>query len=175
MSVRSAPNALQRCRWRGCRWRTARALASALVVSGAGPAQAAPRPELPGLVFRFDAGSSLFASPGVGSQGELYIGSGDGYVHALESDGSYRWSYTLRGRVVAPPVLDAATGRLFVATSEARLYALEHDASLRWVFPLPVAPQSELVLTPKGTLLFVGTDEHPVSYTHLTLPTNREV
>jgi len=88
------------------------------------------------------------------------VGSGDGYVHALNPDGSYRWSYTVKGRIVAPAVEEATSGRVFIATSEARLYALEPDSHLRWVFPLPVAPKSELALTSKGTLLFVGQDDH---------------
>jgi putative pyrroloquinoline-quinone binding quinoprotein len=111
-------------------------------------------------VFKFSAGATLFAPPGVGQDGSLYVGSGDGYVHALWADGSFRWSYTVKGRVLAPPVEEAGSGRVFVVTSEARLYALESDSHLRWVFPLPIAPKTELVLTPKGTLLFVGQDDY---------------
>ena len=111
-------------------------------------------------VFRFGAGSDMFVRPGVGQDGGLYVGSGDGYVHALWPDGSYRWSYTVKGRVAAPPVEEPSTRRVFVGTSEARLYALEPDARLRWVFPLPVPPKSEMTLTPKGTLLFVGQDDY---------------
>jgi hypothetical protein len=123
----------------------------------AGPASGA---EPPRTLFRFSASATLFARPGVGRDGSIYVGSGDGYVHALAPDGSFRWSYTVKGRVVAPPIEDASTGRVFVATSEARLYALEADSHLRWVFPLPVAAKTELSLTPKGTLLFVGQDDH---------------
>lgn len=125
------------------------------LVAKATGARAEPR-----VAFRFSASSTLFARPGVGRDGSVYVGSGDGYVHALAPDGSFRWSYTLKGRVAAPPVEDPSTGRVFVATSDARLYALESDSHLRWVFPLPVAAKSELGLTPKGTLLFVGQDEH---------------
>ena len=120
-------------------------------------AAAAPEPR---VAFHFSASSSLFARPGLGHDGSVYVGSGDGYVHALGPDGSFRWSFTVKGRVVAPPVEEAGNGRVFVATSDARLYALETDSHLRWVFPLPVAPKSELALTPKGTLLFVGLDDH---------------
>jgi len=128
--------------------------AFALLVRGA---LAAPEPR---VVFHFSASSTLFARPGVGHDGSVYVGSGDGYVHALGPDGSFRWSYTVKGRVVAPPVEEASSGRVFVATSESRLYALEPDSHLRWVFPLPVPPKSELVLTPKGSLLFVGQDDY---------------
>jgi hypothetical protein len=122
-------------------------------------AEAAPR-VAPLEVFRFSAASALFAPPGVGRAGSVYVGSGEGYVHALAHDGGYRWSYTVKGRIVAAPIEEPSTGRVFVATSEARLYALEADSHLRWVFPLPVAPKSELALTPKGTLLFVGKDDY---------------
>jgi hypothetical protein len=122
-------------------------------------AEAAPR-VAPLELFRFSAASALFAPPGVGRDGSVFVGSGEGYVHALAHDGGYRWSYTVKGRVVAAPVEEPGTGRVFIATSEARLYALEADSHLRWVFPLPVAPKGELALTPKGTLLFVGQDDY---------------
>lgn len=115
--------------------------------------------EPPRTAFRFSASATLFARPGLGQGGNIYVGSGDGYVHALRPDGAFRWSYTVKGRVVAPPVEEPRSGRVFVVTSERRLYALEADSRLRWVFPLPVAPKSELSLTAKGTLLFVGQDD----------------
>lgn len=130
-------------------------LAASALFCVAVPALAEPR-----VVFHFSTASTLFARPGVGHDGSVYVGSGDGYVHALAADGSFRWSYTVKGRVVAPPVEEPSSGRVFVATSEARLYALEPDSHLRWVFPLPVPPKSELLLTPKGSLLFVGQDDH---------------
>lgn len=137
------------------------ALAALLVVSSLAPsARATERPWAPHLAFRFSASSTLFARPGVGPAGAIYVGSGDGYVHALSSEGIYRWSYTVKGRVAAPPVEEAKSGRVFVATSEARLYALEADSHLRWVFQLPAAPKSELSLSPKGTLYFLGVDDH---------------
>ncbi len=132
-----------------------RFVAFALVAASQARAAEAPWP-----IFRFSASSTLFARPGVGREGAIYVGSGDGYVHALSPEGSFRWSYTVKGRVVAPPVEEPSSGRVFVATSEARLYALEPDSHLRWVFALPVAPKSELSLTAKGTLLFVGQDDY---------------
>jgi len=110
--------------------------------------------------FRFAAAAPLFVRPGIGRDGAVYVGSGDGYVHALGPDGAFRWSFALTGRVIAPPVEDPNTGRVFVATSDARLYALERDSHLRWMFPLPVAAKGELSLSPKGTLFFVGQDDY---------------
>lgn len=132
-------------------------LCLALPLLGAAQARAA---EPPRTLFKFSAGSALLARPAVGQGGAIYVGSADGYVHALRADGGFRWSYTVKGRVIAPPVEDPSSGRVFVATSEKRLYALEADSHLRWVFPLPAAPRGELLMTPKGTLFFVGQDDH---------------
>lgn len=147
---------------RSASWLVRLALASlfaAPLAIGSPRAEAKRRLE-PHELFRFSAGAALFAPPGVGPQGDIYVGTGDGYLHALAPDGTFRWSYTVKGRIAAPAIEDGKTGRVFVATSEARLYAFEPDARLRWVFPLPVAPKSELALTPQGTLLFVGKDDH---------------
>ncbi|HYP86684.1 MAG TPA: PQQ-binding-like beta-propeller repeat protein [Polyangiaceae bacterium] len=118
-------------------------------------AEARPSPR---MVYRFSASASLFARPGVADDGSLYVGAGDGNVHALGPDGSFRWSYTVKGRVLAPPLIEASSGHVFVATSDARLYALDGDSQLRWVLPLPAAPKTELVLTPTGILFYVGQD-----------------
>lgn len=135
-------------------------LAAAALVAAPQPAAASALLSEPYLLSRFSAGTSLFAPPGVAADGGLFVGTGDGYVHALGPDGRYRWSVTVQGRVVAAPVEEGATGRVFVVTSEARLYALERDSRLRWVSVLPAAPKSEVVLSSRGTLYFVGQDEH---------------
>ena len=139
----------------------ARLLLAALTLARVGAAHAAeaPLPE-PYLLSRFFAGAGLFAPPGVGTDGSIWIGTGDGYLHALAPDGRYRWSYTVQGRIVAAPRQDPATGRVFVATSEARLYCFEPDSRLRWTFHLPVSAKSEVALNDKGTAFFVGTDDH---------------
>ncbi len=135
-------------------------LRAVLFVSSFAVSARAEGPWAPRLEFRFSTSSTLFARPGVGPDGAVYVGSGDGYVHALSPEGIYRWSYTVKGRVVAPPVEEPKSRRVFIATSEGRLYALEADSHLRWVATLPSAPKSELSLSPKGTLYFVGVDNH---------------
>jgi outer membrane protein assembly factor BamB len=122
------------------RARLASAVALALALGGSAKGARAAIKD-PFEVFRFSAGSTLFAPPGLGRDGSVYVGSGEGYVHALSSDGRYRWSYTVQGRVVAAPVEEPTTGRVFVVTSDARLYAFEPDAHLRWVFSLPPPPE----------------------------------
>lgn len=106
--------------------------------------------------FRFHAGAPLLAPAGVGATGTICVGTADGYIHLLDPDGSFRWSYSVHGAVVRRPV---QSGELwFVATSAARIYALTQEGSLYWVFRPPSPIASELAVDTTGTTYFVGAD-----------------
>jgi hypothetical protein len=52
-------------------------------------------------------------------------------VHALQADGTFRFSYTVAGRVLGSPVV-LDDGLVLVASDKNRLYALRPDGSLAW-------------------------------------------
>ncbi|HVJ19375.1 MAG TPA: PQQ-binding-like beta-propeller repeat protein, partial [Polyangiaceae bacterium] len=90
----------------------------------------APEPVALAPLWTFHAGAPLRAGAGVG-KGGIGVGSGDGYVHALRADGAYRWSFTVKGAVVATPLVDAR-GAVYVATSSRKLHALTPAGTLGW-------------------------------------------
>ena len=121
------------------------------------PPSAAPREALfPAPRFRFDAGAPLLAPAGVAPDGMLCVGTVDGYVHALDADGSYRWSRSVSGAVARRPLF--AGEHWYIATSAERLYALTREGTLSWIFKPPSPIQSELTAGPAGTLYFVAAD-----------------
>ena len=129
--------------------------------AGRAPAASAAPSPAPALVFpaqrfRFDAGAPLVAPAGVGLDGTVCVGTVDGYVHALGSDGSYRWSRSVQGAVTHRPLF--AGDLWYIATSASRIYALTRAGTLYWVFKPPVEVSSELSADAKGTLYFVGAD-----------------
>jgi hypothetical protein len=79
-------------------------------------------------------------------------------VHALDADGSYRWSRSVTGAVARRPLFSGE--RWYIATSAERIYALTREGGLSWVFKPPSAVQSELTAGPNGTLYFVGADRY---------------
>ena len=117
----------------------------------AGAAQLVPVPR-----FHFDAGAPLAAPAGVAADGTVCVGTVDGYVHALDADGSYRWSYTVRGAVTRRPL--HVEKLWYVATSAERIYAFTEQGTLYWVFKPLSAVSSELAADSAGTLYFVGAD-----------------
>ncbi|MEO6600332.1 MAG: PQQ-binding-like beta-propeller repeat protein [Polyangiaceae bacterium] len=106
--------------------------------------------------FRFDAGAGLSAPAGVAPDGALCVGTVDGYVHSLASDGSYLWSHSVQGAVTRRPLF--AGQHWQIATSSNRIYALRPDGTLSWVFK-PLSPVvSELAGDASGALYFVAAD-----------------
>ena len=133
-------------------------LSVALPAAGAAPA---PSGASAGLVapmqrFRFDAGAPLAAAASVAPDGSVCVGTVDGYVHGLGSDGSFRWSRSVHGGVTRRPHF--AGRRWFIATSAQRIYALNRDGSLSWMFKLFSAVESELASDESGTIYFVAAD-----------------
>ena len=117
----------------------------------------APREALfPAQRFRFNAGAPLLAPAAVAPDGMLCVGTVDGYVHALNADGSYRWSRTVQGAVARRPLFSGE--RWYIATSNERIYALTREGTLSWVFKPPSPVQSELAAGPNGAVYFVGAD-----------------
>jgi outer membrane protein assembly factor BamB len=87
-------------------------------------------------VFSFDPGVPLAGPPGIAADGSLVAGTVDGYLYALRPDGSFRWSYTLRGRVVGRPGV-GSDGLILASAQRNALYALEAEGTLRWVASIP--------------------------------------
>ena len=106
--------------------------------------------------FRFHAGAALLAPAGAGSDGSVCVGTADGYVHALGSDGAFRWSHSVRGAVTRRPIL--ARQLWLIATSAERIYALTPEGTLYWVFKPPSPVASELAADATDLTYFIGAD-----------------
>jgi len=80
-------------------------------------------------------GADIEASPVIGSDGTVYIGSHDGKLYALDGDdGSVKWNFTLSSGVASAPAI-TDDGTIYVATLDGKVYALVDNgtsASERW-------------------------------------------
>ena len=64
------------------------------------------------------------ASPSIGADGTIYVGSEDGKVYAYQSSGSLKWSYETKGAVSTTPVI-GVNNIIYVASSDKALYAIQ--------------------------------------------------
>ena len=125
--------------------------------AGAAPPAASAWVSVPVQRFRFDAGAPLAAPAEVAPDGTICVGTVDGYVHGLGSDGSFLWSRSVKGAVTRRPHFIGQ--RWFIATNTQRIYALNRDGSLSWTFQLYSPVESELASDASGTLYFVAADQ----------------
>ena len=73
----------------------------------------------------------FLSSPAVASDGTIYVGGEDEALHAINRDGSPRWTFQTGDRIRAPPSI-GADGTIYVPSSDGRLYAVHPDGSERW-------------------------------------------
>lgn len=85
-------------------------------------ASAAPR-TLKGVKWHFATGDRIVSSP-VWATGNIYFGSNDGHVYALDAaSGRQRWAWRTEGPVPSTPAV--AEGRVHVLSYDGRLHTLD--------------------------------------------------
>jgi hypothetical protein len=114
-------------------------------------------PTEPNIVWRFRSAAPVTGAPAVSPAGLVYVATVEGYVHALEPDGAFRWSYGLRGIPIGSPAVDAA-GRIYVATSDQRLYALSSEGRLGWQQRSRTRFATPPIWVAPGFVYYVGRD-----------------
>jgi hypothetical protein len=106
--------------------------------------------------YRFGTGSRPAAPPALAEDGRAYVGTSEGYLHALDANGGYLWGYTLRGPVTGRPIV-GISGAVLVPTRR-RIYAIRPDGTLLWVFDSPVAVLGDLIRDSLGRYNFASED-----------------
>lgn len=109
-----------------------------------------------GVLWSFRGGAPLPAPPIVGSDGSVYLGTTEGYVHALAPDGAFRWSFTVTGPVSGQ--ISLSGGRLYAATTAGFFYVIRSDGTLGWKAELRVRPIT--AARPSGGFVFFGAADH---------------
>jgi outer membrane protein assembly factor BamB len=112
-------------------------LISALTLAAIGSAVAAQ----PGQkLWEFQTGGMVYACPGVGLDGTVYIGAWDKRVYALDgATGARKWSFATGGGVYSSPAI-GPDGTVYVGSYDAFLYALDGATGARkWAVRIPDA------------------------------------
>ncbi len=124
-----------------------------------------------GVAWRFDVGAPPAGAPAIDDAGAVYVATTDGYLHCIEPDGRFRWSYTLSSPAASGPMLlrpgAAARGRaatadpaVIVATSSGDVYALETTGAARWIYRAKVAVVTPLAIDERGQIHFGARDRN---------------
>ena len=67
------------------------------------------------------------SSPAVGGDGLIYVGSYDGHLYAINSEGVMEWRFKTGGWIDSSPVI-GDDGTLYVGSEDGNLYALNTES-----------------------------------------------
>lgn len=105
-----------------------------------------------GILWVFDSGDGIESSPSVTKNGNIYFGSFNGRLYALNPDGKELWNFRTQGPIVSSPAIDN-NGNIYFGSNDGNVYALMADGTLLWHFETegevpgsPVISQNGLVL-----------------------------
>lgn len=86
------------------------------------------------MVWKYQTNDVIISSPAVGADGTVYVGSWDGFLYALNPDGTLKWSYQTGGGIYSSPAV-SAEGVVYAGSWDGYLYALDAQGTLLWRYP----------------------------------------
>jgi outer membrane protein assembly factor BamB len=104
-------------------------------------------PQTNAVKWSFATGGAVDSTPAIDADGTIYFGSGDGYVYALNSDGTTKWSYATGSAVSSSPAI-GGDGQVYVGNEGGTLYALDSATGAEIWTKSTGAPTSSIYTSP---------------------------
>lgn len=103
-------------------------------------------------------GAPIVGNPVVDDQERTYVATSDGYLHAFERDGRFRWSYTVKGTPLGSVSLRPSDGAILIGTTARLVYAIDQSGTLKWSFRTLTPVWSGLFALNESIVVFLGHD-----------------
>ncbi len=113
-------------------------------------------------IWEFSTKGAVRSSPAIGLNGNIYIGSGDGYVYSLDgSTGTNIWKFKTSGEVWSSPAI-ASNSTVYIGSNDGNVYALNGDnGEIMWVFKTGNPVESSPAIGSNGWI-YVGSRDKRV-------------
>ncbi|MDC3335647.1 PQQ-binding-like beta-propeller repeat protein, partial [Opitutales bacterium] len=107
----------------------------------------------------YPTGGTIFSSPAIATDGTVYIGSNDNKLHAINSDGSAKWTFTTGDWVDSTPAI-GADGTIYFGSWDNQLYAIDpSNGSKLWDFNTSSCIIASPAIGVDGRIYFGSKDE----------------
>jgi len=98
------------------------------------------------IIWTFKAGGGIESSPAIGLDGTIYVGSHDGYLYAVNPDGTLKWKTKLAtpiekehyGHLISigsSPAI-GEDGTIYIASQDQYLHAVSSQGKEKWKFSI---------------------------------------
>jgi len=104
-------------------------------------------------------GPEFYGGPAISSDGTVYASSDEGYLYAINPDGSLKWKFKTKGVVWSSPAI-AQDGTIYVGSDDNYLYAINPDGSLKWKFKTGNMVVSSPAIAQDGTIYVGSYDDY---------------
>jgi len=106
--------------------------------------------------WKFATRGYVTSSPAIGSDGTIYVGSGDGNLYAINTDGSEKWAFDTGYALVGSPAI-GSDGTIYVSSGNSSFYAVNSDGTLKWEIVGDFQSDSSPAIGTDGTI-YIGCD-----------------
>lgn len=110
------------------------------------------------VLWKYQTGGQVNSSPVLAADGTIYVGSSDGKLHAISSDGSSKWTYTTGGEIISAPAV-AADGTVYVGSMDDNFYAINSEGGFKWSYRTSGDISSSPVIGAEGTVYIASSDK----------------
>ncbi len=97
------------------------------------------------------------SSPAIGFDGNVYVGSDDGYFYAISPDNCTEIWKVPTGKITSSPAI-ASDGTIYVGSHDNNLYAISPNKTVKWKFPATAPIESSPVIGCNGIIYFCSND-----------------
>lgn len=117
-------------------------------------------PEFPTLKWCYDTGAEVYSSPVIGPDGTIYCGSNSGYLYALNSNGTLKWTFSTGEEYdVSSPAIDSQ-GKIYVGNEVGRVFAVGSDGQEKWGYNVANDDYTCPAIGVDGTIYVGSIDDH---------------
>ena len=114
-------------------------------------------PQVQDLVWSQPTRGAIYSSPTIGSDGTIYVGSGDDNLYAFYPDGGVKWTYQAGEWVDSTPAI-ADDGTVYVGSWDNKVHAINPDGTGKWTFSTDSLVLAGPAIGPDGTIYFGSRD-----------------
>jgi len=112
--------------------------------------------------FEIDSEVEVESSPAISSDGTIYVGSDDGYLYAINPDGTLKWKFKTEnwGTAQSSSPAIGSNGTIYVVSKvyPLYLYAINLDGTLKWKFQIEDGAYSSPAIGSDGTIYAASYD-----------------
>jgi outer membrane protein assembly factor BamB len=84
-------------------------------------------------VWTYPTGGVVYSSPAIAADGTIYVGSEDGWLHAINPDGSRKWAFTGAGDWIDSSPAIGPDGTIYFGCWDNHVYAIDPaDGTEKW-------------------------------------------